>query len=149
MEINVKRYSHGENDTLGLMFIDCEFVGYTLEDEYRNEKVYGKTRIPDGVYSIGYRKVGGFHSKYSKKFPNIHKGMIQINDVPNFEYILLHIGNDHDDTAGCILVGNTANYNKGGKGVIGNSTGAYKRIYPLISDALENGEKINITIENL
>ena len=149
MEVNIKRYSHGKDDTLGLMFIDCEFVEYTLEDEHRNQKVYGETRIPAGVYSIGYRKVGGFHNRYSTKFPKMHKGMIEIKDVPNFKYILLHRGNTDDDTAGCILVGNTANYNKGAEGFIGNSTGAYKRIYPMISDALESGDDVNIVIEDL
>ena len=36
-----------------------KFLAYTLEDEYREEKVYGETRIPNGTYELGLRKVGG------------------------------------------------------------------------------------------
>lgn len=150
MKIKLGRYSSGNNDTLGLLFIDCEFITYTLEDEFRTEKVYGETRIPSGTYEIVFRKEGGFHNRYLAKFGSkFHKGMLQLKDVPNFEYILIHIGNDDDDTAGCILVGDTANYNKKGSGFIGGSTSAYKRVYSIISSALESGEKVYITITDL
>lgn len=149
MEIELLRYSHGEHDTLSLMFIDCEFVGYVLEDEYQNEKVYGETRIPAGSYEIKFRKEGGFHFRYLNTFgSDFHEGMLELQDVPNFKYILIHIGNDEDDTAGCLLVGNTANYNKQGHGFIGDSRVAYKRIYPIIRDALLNDEHVSITITN-
>ena len=45
----------------------------------------GETRIPKGIYKIGLRTVGGHHIKYSSKFPSIHKGMLQVLDVANFQ----------------------------------------------------------------
>lgn len=149
MKINLKRYSDNGESTLGLLFIDCKFVCYTIEDEARNEKVYGETRIPEGIYKLGIRDVGGFHNRYLTKFgKDFHKGMIQIMDVPNFEYILLHIGNHDDDTAGCILVGDSANNNTIADGFISSSTNAYKRIYPEIIKAVQDGD-VYITIETL
>lgn len=78
---------------------------YTLEDEYQALKVKGETRIPAGVYEIKFRKKGGLHAKYNKKYPDIHRGMLHITDVPNFEHILIHTGNTDEHTAGCLIVG--------------------------------------------
>lgn len=143
MNLTVQRYNSSSESTLGMLFIDCKFECYTLEDEYRTQKVKGETRIPAGKYKVELRREGGFHSRYLQKFgQTFHKGMLWVKDVPNFEYILIHIGNDDGDTAGCLLVGNTANNNNLGKGFIGASTDAYKKFYPKVADALMNGEEV-------
>tara|TARA_B100000768_G_scaffold22593_1_gene20142 strand:- start:296 stop:733 length:438 start_codon:yes stop_codon:yes gene_type:complete len=144
MNILIDRYNSENDHTDGLLFIDCEFICYTLEDEYRTKKVYGETRIPDGVYRVSLRTVGGFHNRYSSKYP-FHKGMLQIEDVPGFEYILIHTGNTDDDTAGCLLVGSTADKDKG---FIGGSVKAYKELYPIVLSALERKEEVIITYKS-
>jgi len=153
MKLEVLRFSNGEDSTSGLLFdvtTERVFLAYTLEDEYRDNKIAGETRIPDGVYKIGFRKEGGFHSKYKKRFPSIHKGMLQINDVPGFDFILIHCGNTDEHTAGCLLVGDSQVNNMVQKdGFIGESTQAYKRIYPPIAEALESGEEVTINYKGL
>lgn len=149
MDLKVVRYSSAKEDTLGLLLQDCQFSCYTLEDEHRNKKVFGETRIPAGTYEIKFRKEGGFHNKYAAKYGNMHKGMLELQDVPNFKYILIHVGNDDDDTAGCILVGDKTNNNQITSGFISSSVQAYRRIYPPIAEALESGEQVFITIEDL
>ena len=125
------------------MFVDCDFECFTIEDEFRTTKKYGETRIPNGRYKVELRTVGGFHNRYLKKFgKDFHKGMLWVKDVPNFEYILIHIGNTEKDTAGCLLVGSTSNSEKG---FIGDSTGAYKSMYKKVSDAILRGEDVYIT----
>ena len=37
--------------------------------------------------------------------------MLELQDVPNFKYILIHAGNTDEQTAGCILVGDSQNNN--------------------------------------
>jgi hypothetical protein len=143
MEITVQRFSSNNESTLGVLFIDCDFQCYTIEDEFRSKKARGETRIPAGRYRITLRNEGGFHSRYLQKFgADFHKGMLWIRDVPDFEYILIHIGNDDDDTAGCLLVGNTANNNRSGAGFVGDSTGAYKELYQIIRDAILDGDDV-------
>jgi len=144
MELKVYRYSSQSQTTLGALQIDGKFECYTLEDQHQDIKVKGETRIPAGKYNIGLRTVGGFDARYKAKF-SFHKGMLQVLDVPNFEYILIHVGNDEDDTAGCLLVGNTANNNRLNKGFIGDSTTAYKSLYPKVLKAIESG--LDVTIE--
>ena len=146
MDIDVLRFNNGEDSTNGLLFIDGKFECYTLEDEHRDSKVRGETRIPAGEYDIKLRKEGGFHAKYSKRFSDIHDGMLHIVDVPGFEYILIHAGNTDEHTAGCLLVGDSQENNNLVKdGFIGKSTQAYKRVYKKVIEAINNGEDVVIT----
>jgi hypothetical protein len=148
VDLYLYRFSDNGKDTLGLLMFNNELLCYTLEDEHRAVKVDGETRIPEGIYEIKLRTTGGFHQKYLKKFGKMHKGMLHLQDVPGFEYILIHCGNSEADTAGCILLGNTANNNKIENGFIQNSVKAYKRIYPIIADLLVRGVKVNIHIKD-
>jgi len=150
MKLEVLRFSSQKDSTNGVLFNVTEgreFLCYTLEDEYRNEKIKGETRIPAGTYKITLRTVGGFHGRYEKKYGEMHKGMLWVRDVPNFEYILIHTGNTDEHTAGCLLVGDTQQQNitKSKSGFIGASVDAYKRIYPSIASAIERGDDVEIS----
>ena len=163
MDLEVIRFSSGTDSTNGILletiqqgneidgyFKQKKFLAYTLEDEQRDEKVFGETRIPEGTYKLGLRKVGGYHARYSKKFDDFHIGMLHVLDVPGFEYILIHCGNTDEHTAGCLLVGDSQENNQIKKdGFIGRSVQAYKRIYPRIASALERGEKVTITYKTI
>jgi hypothetical protein len=156
MKLLVLRFSSQKDSTNGILFevtdVGKRFLCYTLEDEHRVLKVRGETRVPDGIYNIELRKEGGFHNRYTKKFFDIHRGMLHVVDVPNFEYILIHTGNTDEHTAGCLLVGDSQENNEIiENGFIGKSTNAYKRIYPPIAKAIERGEEVTIhykTIDN-
>ena len=149
MKLKVLRFSSQEDSTSGLLFLErngkLEFLCYTLEDEYRDTKKYAETRIPAGTYQIKLRTVGGFHSRYVNKYGDMHKGMLHVQNVPGFEYILIHTGNTDEHTSGCLIIGDSQENNQLIKnGFIGKSTQAYKRVYPLIASALENGEEVSI-----
>jgi hypothetical protein len=152
MKLEVIRFSSGTDSTNGILIdkTNNKFLAYTLEDEYRDEKKFGETRIPEGTYKLGLRKVGGYHTKYSKRFSDIHIGMLHVLDVPNFEYILIHCGNTDEHTAGCLLVGDSQENNQITKdGFIGKSTQAYKRIYSDIANAIDCGEEVTITYKTI
>lgn len=147
MKLRVVRYNSSDDFTLGMLLDETNgkhFLCYTLEDEHRDTKVKHETRIPAGTYQITLRTVGGFHSRYTKKYGDMHKGMLWVRDVPGFEYILIHTGNTDEHTSGCLLVGSTSDV----KGFVGGSVTAYKKIYPSIAAALENGEEVSITYED-
>lgn len=154
MRLELYRFSSQNESTLGILYIvndetnQKDFLCFTLEDQKREVKVYGETRIPKGTYQIEYRKKGGYHNKYSKRFPSIHRGMLEIRDVPNFTHILLHCGNTDDDTDGCLLVGNVVSQNITKDGFLGQSTDCYKRIYPILADILDTQKHLSIKIIN-
>ena len=147
MKLQVLRFSSESDSTNGLLFDitdGIKFLAYTLEDERRDVKVMSETRIPAGTYEIKLRTEGGHHTRYASKYGSMHKGMLWLQDVPNFKWILIHCGNTDEHTAGCLLVGDSQENNQIKKnGFIGSSSNAYKRIYPAIAEAVEN-EKVTI-----
>lgn len=147
MKLEVLRFSSQNDSSLGLLFDVTngrKFLCFTLEDEDRETKVMSETRIPAGIYDLKLRTVGGFHGRYTKKYGSFHKGMIHVQNVPNFRYILWHTGNTDEHTAGCLLLGDTSQQNISKEGFIGGSTSAYKRVYPIIADAISSGEPVRV-----
>lgn len=140
MKLTVLRFYDNGRATSGLLFIDGKFECYTLEDEKREVKLKGETRIPSRQYDLGLRTEGTHHTSYAKKFPKDHVGMLHVLDVPNFQYILIHIGNTEGDTDGCLLVGNQITK----EGTLVDSTGAYLSMYKKVAPRLKKGEKVTI-----
>lgn len=150
MQLEVLRFSSEDDSTSGLLFDTTngnrKFLAYTLEDEYREEKEMHETRIPAGTYNVTLRTVGGFHTRYTEKYGDMHKGMLWVRDVPGFEYILIHTGNTDEHTSGCLLLGDSQTNNQIKEdGFIGSSVQAYKRVYPPIAKVLEDGGVVKIT----
>ena len=145
MKLQVVRTQFGKDATNGLLFIDGVFECYTLEDQYQSVKVMHETCIPEGTYDIKFRKTGGFHAKYSARYKNAHYGMLHLQDVPGFTYILIHTGNTDEHTSGCLIVGETQqdldiNFN----GMVGSSAVAYKKMYSKVANQLLQGKEVTI-----
>ena len=96
MKIEVIRTYFNQNYTKGVMLVDNEFFGYTLEPQIKgsNEKSYLNRCIDTGQYVAEY--------EYSPKFK---QHLIELKNVPNHTEIKVHAGNFKRDTRGCILVG--------------------------------------------
>ena len=153
MKLTVVRTQFGKDATNGMLFIDGLFECYTLEDQYQAVKVMHETCIPEGTYDIKFRTVGGFHTKYKERYGNAHYGMLHLQDVPNFTYILIHAGNTDEHTSGCLIVGETQqDLDISDDGFIGHSGKAYSKLYDKVAKQLLQGKKVNIeytTITNL
>ena len=142
MKITVERFLSDNDSSVSRLLIDGSHECFGLEDEFREEKVPSETRIPAGTYQVGVRTEGGFHARYSRRFPEFHKGMLHILEVPNFTFILIHCGNTDENTAGCLLVGTSVNITSGDMS-IGGSSVAYRNFYPkVIQAALEGSLEI-------
>ena len=106
MKLLLRRIAKRDTYTIGRLYIDGKYFCDTLEDTDRNltsemdeyyikeQKVYGKTAIPSGVYQV--------EITYSPKF---RRNMPLVKDVKGFSGIRIHSGNTDEDTEGCILVG--------------------------------------------
>ena len=84
MKLQLLRINSGVDATSGVLYRvypegDKKFLCYTLEDEHRDVKVMGETRIPAGTYNIEFRTVGGYHSRELKRYgASFHKGMLEL-----------------------------------------------------------------------
>ena len=132
-----------EEDKLTQTYKVCD----TLEDAFRllpkvcpntpkgsscecKEKVYGKTCIPNGTYTVVL--------SYSNRFKRI---LPELLNVPHFLGIRMHAGNSSKNTDGCLLLGTKSK----GDWVTASRV-AFNKIYVLLQKAVANKEEITITI---
>jgi len=138
--MELERIFLAEAYTIGKLFIDNIYFCDTLEDRVRDynkdgdlldpgeQKVFGETAIPYGVYTIVL--------DYSPKFKTI---MPHILSVPHFEGIRIHWGNISKDTHGCILVGKNTE-----RGKVTNSRKTYADLISKMVDSEEDKFVIEI-----
>lgn len=156
MKLQLKRIYTCNRYTIGHLYVDGQYVCDTLEDCDRgldsnmplatilNIKIKDQTAIPIGTYNILMNVVS---PKYSKRqyYMDVCKGKVpRLDNVPGYSGVLIHVGNDQDDTSGCILVG----YNKVRGKVLGSKQ-CFEKLYPILKKAYNNGEKITLTITRL
>lgn len=158
MNVLVKLFDEDEKCTRSRFYFNGELKGYGIEDEFREVKVKGETRIPDGRYKLDLRYSPKFSKSYyrddegniirsnkrltealKQQFHTPHE-LVWVTNVPNFEFILWHWGNYEHNTDGCYLVGSSLfTHEKYGKSV-GKSREKYEEIYPILWKAINNEE---------
>lgn len=95
MRLVLKRIAFRKTYTIGKLYVDGVYFCDTLEDPVREgEKIYGRTAIPAGKYDV-----------LITMSPRFRKMLPLLLNVPGFEGVRIHSGNNADDTEGCILVG--------------------------------------------
>lgn len=105
----INRFQEHPTHTIGKFLLlndknDIIQEGYTLEPAGPDTTKRNKDRrIPQGIYNTLIR----FSPKFKVPTPLLYN-----ENVPHDRYILIHVGNYHEDTDGCILVGET--YSKDG-----------------------------------
>lgn len=142
MYITMRRIVSDDDATLGVLEVDGHRWG-TCEDEFRSVKVAGETRIQAGTYEIKLREDSPMANRYRDRFGRDHKGIPWLQDVPNFTWVYLHVGNDEGDTDGCILVGDRLNL---AGMIVESSIQGYVRLQRMIQSAIEHGDQVFIQI---
>lgn len=151
MRLKVERRWRKDTYTIGRLYVDGAYFCNTLEDRDRglkstdplskikSVKVYSETAIPIGTYRVEmdtvspkYRAVEWYRKLNGGKMP-------RVQNVPGFDGILIHPGNNALDTMGCLLVGkNTV------KGGLAQSRVTFAELYSKMLAAHKRGEEITI-----
>ena len=121
-----------KESTIGRLFINGESFCDTLENPWLDNQ-RNVSCIPEGQYKVRLRL-----PRESATRDYLH---LLVQDVPNRDWILFHIGNTAKDTSGCILVGNGRKQN-----VVENSRLAMDLVIKEILNL--GGENINLIIKN-
>ena len=90
------RETFTDKSTIGNLYLDGEWLCDTLELPWKDNQ-RSISCIPDGQYKVRLRT-----ARESATRDYLH---LLIQDVPNRDYILVHIGNKSSDSRGCVLVG--------------------------------------------
>jgi len=142
MEIINTRIASDNQSTLGLLTVNGKKFSFVIEDEKRDIKVLGETRIDAGNYLVKFRKqLTPLTKKYRAKYPwfTYH---LELQGVPNFKYVYIHIGNFESSTDACQVVGNKAGFDSNNHFRNFGSVDNYRKLYLLVSEALKNGEDV-------
>ena len=134
MEIEVYRFLDDGKATLGMLYVDGVHICFTLEDEHRDFKVSGETRIPAGRYKVSKKTGGRFYEAYNQRWG--HEYALAVDNVPGFTDIMIHTGVNEGHTAGCLLVGFDASI-KNKTPILNQSRNAYAAIYNLIAAKMD------------
>jgi hypothetical protein len=148
MKLKLKRFHDDGKGTLGILFVDGVFECFTCEDTYRERKVQGETRIPAGTYWIDFRNIDSPKTRRYRVNYNWFTYHLHIKGVKDFKYVYIHIGNNATHSEGCILVGRQANKSGEEGPEVLKSKIAFKPLYQKIQKALQNGEGVQIKIED-
>jgi len=116
MKLLLKRIFKGETYTIGKLYVDGVYVCDTLEDKVREVKIKHETAIPAGTYDV----ILNLSTRFKRILP-------RLLNVPGFDGILIHPGNDKDDTSGCILVGENKE-----KGRVINSKITFDKLFSML-----------------
>lgn len=154
MELTLQRITPNKEYSIGRLYIDGNYFCDTLEDkdrhlsgemsleEIKKIKIKGKTAIPIGRYEVTLNVVSPKFSNYSRySWSKEIKGRVpRLLNVKGFEGILIHPGNDSEDTDGCILPGKNSIVGK-----VLNSIATFRELYNVLKAC---NDKIWITIKN-
>lgn len=142
MKIEVIRDVFLDNTTIGKMYIDGEYFGYTLEDCARavGVKVQDKTCIAPSSYLVTVT----MSSRFGRMMPLIYNTddyRVVLHGV-TFTGVRIHGGNSHENTSGCILV---AARRYGDDKIQGSLE---KELTALIQQAIASGEDVVLEVVN-
>jgi len=139
-----------ENSTIGKLTVDGAFLCYILEptdrgldasmplSELQRLKVFGKTAIPIGTYNLQLISGVPIINRFpwiTKYYPNNTFMVPELENVPDYEAVLLHPGNYPKDTEGCSLVGMTI----AGPDFVGDTPDAFVKLQKTCFDEIKAG----------
>lgn len=134
-----------KRSTLSKMCIGPRFICFLLEDGFKPRKIPGETRIPYGQFPIVPYRFGKFFNRYRERYG--HEFVPLLQDVTGFTAILIHLGNDVEDTRGCLLTGMEAKFEPNLEEFrVMDSVGGYQRLYKILKKAFDEGREVILDI---
>jgi hypothetical protein len=122
MNFLVRRRWTDPQSVTGELLLDGKFECYTLEPPKKTDGSKPRA-IPAGTYRLTIR----FSPRFARLMPHVE-------DVPDFEGVLIHWGNFPRDTEGCTLVGSIHEND-----FVGHSRDEFEKLFKVILEACNAG----------
>lgn len=146
--INQRLFDNGQYTIGFVQAEDRKFHSFALEDIHREVKIPKETRIPSGFYELKIRKEDTpLTIKHRAAYGSWFKYHIEITNVPQYQGVYIHAGNDDSHTEGCLLLGYGFDLSLD-KMQQFKSTVAVKDFYAIAYPLLEAGQKVFIEVRD-
>lgn len=142
LKLTLNRNPPGITCTIGELLVDGTPLTNTLEDLPHPTKIEGDTRIPAGTYQV-LLTVSPAAQEGRLWTPDPDFRLPLLMDVPGFEGVRIHAGNDSRDTRGCVLVGSWT----GGE-IIHNARIALQALMDMLEIATIGRQPIEIEVND-
>ncbi len=141
VKVELQRYSVGTQDVLGKLYIDNEWICYTIEPP-------GNGHLPPSRYVIGLRKEGGLHGTYQFRLKENHHGMLWIRGANDFPFATIHMGTQAATSWGEIVVGKSPELEEktDEQRVLTDSYFSYELLYDRLIKKLLAGVRVELSI---
>lgn len=147
MCIRDRRYSDDGDTSLGLLYIDEHFYGYTLEDTFNVNTIAGRARIPEGIYMIDFHQEASPFTKQYQKTRSWFSWHLQLKNVEGFKNVYIHNGGTHEDSKGSILISKGLDISDS-RTFLQGSKETFEEFYGIISDYLNADTPVRIEVLN-
>jgi hypothetical protein len=145
MELVLNTYYQQPDATLGLMLVNGLAKYHTIERPYHKPRIPNASCIYAGRYEIVPRTRSAKVDEYKRRFPWF-RYHLQLKDVPDADYILIHIANFITDVEGCIGIAYGSDLY--GKQLV-DSMRAFRELSLDVYRRFDDGESAWITINRL
>ncbi len=130
MKLTLQRLFFTSKSTCGELFLDGILTRYCYTLELPVKDSLPGSAIPPGTYAIEMAPSPKFMSDLNEPWVQRYAArMPHIVNIPGRSLIMLHWGNEPENTDGCILVG-FGHY----LDIVEHSRDAFEKLYPLLSD---------------
>ena len=139
MKLTLQRLVLTPQSTCGQLHVNDELECWTLELPVKDG--LPGSAIPAGTWPVVLAPSPKFHLSTDPWVEQYAMAMPHVQPIPNRSLIMIHWGNEPENTDGCILVGSTHQDN-----FIGGSRDAFAELYPKIAQAIKNGEGVTLEV---
>jgi hypothetical protein len=140
--ITLLRLKNEDTSTLGILFYGEKFYCYTLEDFCSENSFH--CRVPAGIYHLGFSGNSYLNNEYSMKINNF-RGHLHLIDAPSDLNGIVHFGGLGNELKGDIILTDITE-NQNTTGFVDQSKSFYENFYRLVSNRIQNGEKVTFEI---
>ena len=134
-----------EKATISRLSINSKEMCYALERPWKNNQLRISC-IPEGIYGVKLKKYGKWHRRWEGQ--DWYKGVLVLTGTEPRTEILIHTANYSRQLNGCIAPGMFHGEEPNGTSCVWKSKTALLEIYPLIVEAIECEEYVELQIES-
>ncbi len=146
--LSIIRQTDDGTTTIGMLYLNEEFYGYTLEDSGADATAKAAVQIPAGQYRVEMdHEPNTFAARYQQLYADWYTVPLKLSGVKGFSSVWLQNGVDELPGQASIVVTNTLEVSDQ-QLFKANSLETFKKIYTKLRSAIEQGTAVRTIVKS-